>query len=118
MPNGNLAIPKMTGSAGASWVGETAPAPKNTPTFGEVNLRAKKLSAMTLVSNSLLRYTGVGLDSWISSDLMEKARIKLDEAFLDGIGSEFTPRLTCQRPSRCSRFLKTQMSRSTMSSGF
>ena len=92
MPNGNLAIPKMTGSAGASWVGETAPAPKNTPTFGEVNLRAKKLAAMTLVSNSLLRYTGVGLDSWISSDLMEKARIKLDEAFLDGIGSEFTPR--------------------------
>ena len=91
MPNGNLSIPKMTESATAYWVGETQKIGASQATFGEVNLRAKKLGAMSPVSNSLLRYTGVGLDSWIAEDLMEKARIGLDKAFLKGAGTEHTP---------------------------
>ena len=91
MPNGNLSIPKMTESATAYWVGETTKIDASQATFGEVNLKAKKLGAMSPVSNSLLRYTGVGLDSWIAEDLMEKARIALDKAFLKGSGTEHTP---------------------------
>ena len=91
MPNGNLSIPKMTESATAYWVGEAQKINTSQATFGEVNLRAKKLGAMSPVSNSLLRYTGVGLDSWIAEDLMEKARIGLDKAFLKGAGTEHTP---------------------------
>lgn len=91
MPNGNLSIPKMTESATAYWVGEATKIDASQATFGEVNLKAKKLGAMSPVSNSLLRYTGVGLDSWIAEDLMEKARIGLDKAFLKGSGTEHTP---------------------------
>lgn len=91
MPNGNLSIPKMTESATAYWVGEAQKVNASQATFGEVNLKAKKLGAMSPVSNSLLRYTGVGLDSWIADDLMEKVRIALDKAFLKGTGTEHTP---------------------------
>ena len=91
MPNGNLSIPKMTESATAYWVGEAQKIGASQATFGEVNLKAKKLGAMSPVSNSLLRYTGVGLDSWIAEDLMEKARIALDKALLTGAGTEHTP---------------------------
>lgn len=91
MPNGNLSIPKMTKSSLAHWVGEALPMGVTQAEFGEVNLKAKKLACMSPVSNSLLRYNGVGLDTWIADDLMMKARIALDEAFLKGNGSAYTP---------------------------
>lgn len=91
MPNGNLSIPKMTAGARAYWVGETSKVQGSQATFGEVNLKAKKLGCLTPISNSLLRYNGVGVDEWIADDLMENARIALDDAFLNGAGTSHTP---------------------------
>jgi HK97 family phage major capsid protein len=62
------------------------------PVFDAVNLRAKKLKAMTAISNSLLRQNVVGLDAWVSQDLQTVSRIALDAAFLYGGGTDFTPR--------------------------
>lgn len=92
MPNGNFTTPKMATTAAVSWVGETEQNTTTQATFSAVNLKAKKLKALTAISNTLLRYSGVGLDAWISDDLREKARIGLDTAFLYGAGTEYTPR--------------------------
>ena len=92
MVNGNLSIPKMTASASAYWVGETNAIPVSQATFGEVNMKAKKLACLSPVSNELLRYSGVGIDSWIAEDLMMKAKISLDNAFLTGSGTNYTPK--------------------------
>lgn len=92
MPNGNFSIPRMDATSAVGWVGETAAVDETQATFGEVNLRSKKLKAMTAVSNTLLRQNVVGLDAWVSQDLQMVSRIALDLAFLYGLGTEFTPR--------------------------
>lgn len=91
MPNGNLSIPKMTASASAYWIGEAESITASQATFGEVNLKAKKLACLSPISNDLLRYNAVGIDGWIADDLMMKAKIALDNAFLNGTGTNYTP---------------------------
>ncbi|MCQ2589287.1 MAG: phage major capsid protein [Treponema sp.] len=91
MPNGNLSIPKMTASASASWIGESKKINKSEPTFGGVNLKAKKLCALCPVSNDLLKYSGVGIEAWVMNDLREKVMIALDDALLNGSGSAYQP---------------------------
>lgn len=91
LPNGNLSIPKMTAKASAYWVGEAEKITASQAQFGEVNLKAKKLASLTPISNDLLRYNAVGIDSWIADDLMRNAKVELDDAFLNGTGTAHTP---------------------------
>lgn len=89
--HGNLSIPRMDETSAVSWVGEATTNGTTQPVFGEVNMRAKKLCAKTAISNTLIRESGVNLEGWIAEDLMRKARIALDEAMLNGTGTEYTP---------------------------
>ena len=89
--HGNLSIPRMDTTSAVSWVGEITSGGKTQPTFGEVNMRAKKLKAITAISNTLLNESGVNLEGWISEDLMRKTRIALDNAMLNGTGSQYQP---------------------------
>ena len=89
--HGNLSIPRMDSTSAVSWVGENSKGGKTQPTFGEVNMRAKKLKAITAISNTLLNESGVNLEGWISEDLMRKTRIALDDATLNGTGSQYQP---------------------------
>ena len=89
--HGNLSIPRMDSTSAVSWVGEIDKGGKTQPTFGEVNMRAKKLKAITAISNTLLNESGVNLEGWISEDLMRKTRIALDDAMLNGTGSQYQP---------------------------
>ena len=91
MPNGNLSIPKMTDKARAYWIGEADPIPASQASFGDINLKAKKLASLTPISNDLLRYNAVGIEGWVTEDLMEGAKIALDDAFLNGTGTVHTP---------------------------
>lgn len=89
--HGNLSIPRMDSTSAVSWVGETSKGGKTQPTFGEVNMRAKKLKAITAISNTLINESGVNLEGWIAEDLMRKTRIALDDAMLNGTGSQYQP---------------------------
>ena len=89
--HGNLSIPRMDATSAVSWVGEISKGGKTQPTFGEVNMRAKKLKAITAISNTLLNESGVNLEGWISEDLMRKTRVALDKALLDGTGTQYQP---------------------------
>jgi len=88
---GRLDMARMDTSSTVGWVGEL---PTNTPTqpvFGQVSLQAKKLGANCEISNSLLRYNSVGIDSWVAKDLSHKFKIALDAAMLYGAGTQYTP---------------------------
>ena len=89
--HGNLSIPRMDTTSAVSWVGETSTGGSTQPVFGEVNMRAKKLKAITAISNTLLNESGVNLEGWIAEDLMRKARIALDNAMLNGTGTQYQP---------------------------
>lgn len=87
MPNGNFKMARMDASSGTFWGNELPTGNKTEPVFGDISLSAKKLTALVPISNSLLRYNAVGLDSWVSQDLQMKARIALDTAMLYGTGT-------------------------------
>ena len=89
--NGNLSIPKMDATSSVGWVGENQKGKLTQPAFGEVNMHAKKLKALTPISNTLLRTSGVNIEGWIAEDLMRKTRIELDNAMINGSGSQFMP---------------------------
>lgn len=91
MVNGNLSIPKMDTTSAVSWGGEEPAGGITEPTFGEVNMRAKKLFAKTAMTNTLIRSSGVNIEGWVAEDLMRKARIALDHALLNGTGSQYQP---------------------------
>lgn len=91
MVNGNLSIPKMDTTSAISWGGEETVGGNTEPTFGAVNMSAKKLFAKTALSNTLIRSSGVNIEGWVAEDLMRKARIALDEALLNGTGSQYQP---------------------------
>jgi HK97 family phage major capsid protein len=92
MPAGNFTLPRMDATSQVSWVGEDQAVDQTQPIFDGVNLRSRKLKALTAVSNTLLRQNVVGLDAWVSQDLQTVSRIALDSAFLYGIGTDHTPR--------------------------
>lgn len=89
--HGNLSIPRMDTTSSVSWVGETSTGGVTQPVFGEVNMRAKKLKAITAISNTLLNESGVNLEGWIAEDLMRKTKIALDDAMINGSGSQYQP---------------------------
>ena len=89
--HGNLSIPRMDATSSVGWVGENQNGKLTQPAFGEVNMRAKKLKALTPISNTLLRESGVNIEGWIAEDLMRKTRIALDDAMINGSGSQFMP---------------------------
>ena len=89
--NGNLSIPRMDATSSVGWVGENQSGKLTQPAFGEVNMRAKKLKALTPISNTLLRESGVNIEGWIAEDLMRKTRIELDNAMINGSGSQYMP---------------------------
>jgi len=91
MPNGNLRMARMDTSSTVGWVGELPSAAPTQPVFGDVNLSAKKLFAISEISNSLIRYNSVGMESWMARDLQRKFRLALDSAAFYGSGTSYTP---------------------------
>ena len=89
--HGNLSIPRMDTVSAISWGGEETIGDTTQPTFGEVNMRAKKLFAKTAITNTVIRESGVDVEGWIAEDLFRNARIALDVALLKGTGTQNQP---------------------------
>ena len=91
MPNGNVRMARMDTSSTVGWVGELPAATPTQPVFGDINLAAKKLFAISEISNSLTRFNAVGIEGWLARDLQKKFRLALDYAALYGSGTSYTP---------------------------
>lgn len=90
MLSGNLTYPKITVGATVQYVGENAQVVQVQPSLGNVNLIARKLSALVPVSNSLLRYANPAADKIVTEDLISAAAVVEDAAFIRGDGTVFT----------------------------
>ena len=89
--HGNLSIPRMDTVSAISWGGEETIGDTTQPSFGEVNMHAKKLFAKTAITNTVIRESGVDVEGWIAEDLFRNARIALDVALLKGTGTQYQP---------------------------
>jgi len=92
METGSVQIPKITGGATASYVGESQNIDPTEPTFGSINLTWKKLAAIIPMSNDLLRLNAISADGIVRDDAVSALAIREDQAFIRGDGTEFTPK--------------------------
>lgn len=93
MPNGTLTMPKETGDVSATYVGENQNITATEPTGGQIVMSAKKLAALTPISNDLLDYdVGDAADRWVRNSLTRNISVREDQAFIRDQGSEWSPK--------------------------
>lgn len=84
-------IPVMSGS-NVGWAGETAAATDGNPTFSNVTLTPKRLTAYVDISKMLLAQDSVGVENAIRQDLINAINSKLEATILGkGAKSATTP---------------------------
>jgi HK97 family phage major capsid protein len=91
MPVGAMTIRKQGAAGTAYYVGEAMNITKSDQAVNLVQLLYKKLAALTVVSNDLLRFAGPEADAFVRDDLLLVSAIREDLAFLLGDGQSNTP---------------------------
>lgn len=91
MRRGSMTIPRQTSAATAAYVGEAQRIDPSQPAFGQINLLARKLAAITAVSNDLLRESDPQADMIVRNDLTKVMAIQEDASLLRGQGTQFSP---------------------------
>lgn len=91
MPNGSLQVPKLVSGSASAYVGENEDITESQPTFGLINLTAKKLATLVPMSNDLLRFSRPSADAIVRDDIVRAMQTKEDLQFIRGIGSQFAP---------------------------
>jgi HK97 family phage major capsid protein len=92
MPSGNLALPKISGGASASYIGENTNIGKTEQTFGQQRWTARKLAALIPMSNDLLRFANPTTDAMIREDLVLAMGQAEDSTFIRSAGTDYAPR--------------------------
>mgnify|MGYP000920216278 CR=1 FL=1 len=92
MANGTISIPKISGGAAAGYVGENQNIGKTEQQFGQLVLTAKKLAALTPISNDLIRFASPSADTLVRNDLISAMAVREDLAFIRGDGTQNTPK--------------------------
>jgi HK97 family phage major capsid protein len=91
MPVGAITLRKQGTAGTAYYVGESLNITKSDQTVNTVSMIYKKLAALTVVSNDLLRFAGPEADAFVRDDLLLVSALREDLAFLLGDGTSNTP---------------------------
>jgi HK97 family phage major capsid protein len=94
MPSGTATFPKQTAGVTATYEGENVQVASADQTTGTIELVAKKLIALTPMSNELLfdSQAGIPADQMVRDDLTAALAERADLACLRGDGTQSTPR--------------------------
>jgi len=92
MNSGSLTLPKLTGGSTASYVGENERGGASQPSFGSIQMSAKKLKAIVPISNDLIRDSSPQADTIVRDDLVQQMALREDIAFIRDDGTENTPK--------------------------
>ena len=88
---GNLTFPRQDARSTAQWVGETAAAAEQNPTFDIVQMTPKHLRAWTRASTQLLRQSSISIEQFLRRDLARAIAKAMDAAILTGTGASNQP---------------------------
>ena len=91
MPYGNATIPRLAASATAGYQGELDDIAVSQQSFDDVQMNAKKLTALVPVSNDLIRRSPIALEPIVRNDMVMSLARREDIAFLRGDGSGNSP---------------------------
>lgn len=91
MPAGELRHARLMGSATASYAAENAPIVESEPTFGNTDMKFKKLTSLVPVGNSLMSHAATDVGRIVRDDMVRVMALKEDVAFLRFDGTNFRP---------------------------
>ena len=91
LPNGNLSLPRMSGGAQSSYVGEGSDANSSTSQFNDVKLSAKTMITLVPISNQLIGRADYNTEQLVLSDMIAAMAVREDKAFLRDDGTGNTP---------------------------
>lgn len=91
MASDTLEIPSQAGGATAYWVAENAVIAASDQTWGQVQLNAKKLAALTKISAELFEDSDPGIEALVRADLARALALEEDIKYLRGDGTNNTP---------------------------
>jgi HK97 family phage major capsid protein len=92
MPRGTMQMPRQNQAATATYGGETTAIPVSQQTVGQIVATYKKLTALTPVSNDLMRYSDPAVDALVRDDLAQVIQRREDLAFIRGDGTQDSPK--------------------------
>ena len=88
---GDVAIPRQSATATASWLSEVAAVSETSAQIDQVTMSPKGLSAMTTYSKQLLAQSSIDIEQFVRNDLASVLAIAQDLAAVDGTGSSGQP---------------------------
>ncbi len=91
MPGGNLTLPRIIGGATAAYMSELDQLTASQQTFDDIQLNAKKLTALVPVSNDLFRRSPLDVATILRDDLVQTIARREDLGFMLGDGSKGSP---------------------------
>jgi HK97 family phage major capsid protein len=91
-PTGSLTLRRQTSGGIAYWVGEGGVVTASKPGVGLMSFLRKKLAALSVMSNDMIRFGGPEADQFVLDDLLLVSAIAEDLAFIRSLGTEFSPK--------------------------
>lgn len=91
MNSDTLQIPAQAGGATAYWIAENAAITASQQTWGQVELRARKLAALTKLSAELFEDSDPQVEALVMDDLARVLALEEDAKYLRGDGEDNTP---------------------------
>ena len=88
---GNIAIPKLSGSATAYWVAENAAPTESQQTLAQVTMGPKTVGAFTDISRRLLVQSSLDVQNMVTRDLATIIGLAIQQAAINGPGSGNAP---------------------------
>lgn len=88
----SLEMPSQEAAATASYVGENAAIVASQQALGSLRFTEKKLAALVVVSNDLIRNSAFSAEEFVRDDLVQVLSLKEDYQALFGTGGEYSPR--------------------------
>jgi HK97 family phage major capsid protein len=89
--NGQLRIPKIGSAASATYLSEGGTIQATQPGFGQLLLQGKKLGAKVPISNDLLKFSALNIDTIVRQHIVKRMGLREDLAFIEGNGDSGTP---------------------------
>lgn len=91
MGSGTLRFGKQNVGTTVGWLGEAKPAKTTQPKYKDLELRARKLAAIVIMTNDLIKYAGAGIESMVQLDLLAAIGEAEDVKYIRGDGTQNTP---------------------------
>lgn len=79
----NIKVPRQTGGASASWVGEGTPKPVSSLAFDSITLGHTKVAGIVVMTEELVRFSNPAAEDIVRRDLIETIGGLIDKDFVD-----------------------------------